>query len=526
MNDIFIKHTDGNATLEVAEALKQIKMTETNVIHFEKGRYTFFRAGTFEGRFYPSNNTSGLKSVVFPILNVKDLIIDGWDSEFVFCDRIFPFIIQNSENITLKNFNVDFSSPRHYEATVVRADEEGIELKIDRSLYKFDADGGSFNFYDGSYIDTTSNRKFFLNDLCKEARVAYLVAGETTDSLDNLPASVLRTDAYETENGIFLKYRKGSPVFRCDPNDTVFIGNEKGRENGIFFAEFSKNISLKNIKVFRGAGMGVIAQICTNISIDGLEIAPKKGRDKRLSITADGLHFVNCDGKITVKNSLIEKTIDDALNLHGVYSLVDEVLSSNSVRLRFGHFEQNGLIPFQAGDIAVVNDMKKGLEIGEARVAAVDFNEDRTNIVLTFENDISELIVPGNALENPGRMAELEFVNNRIYDTPHMRISTCKDAIVSDNQIYNTTIVVNDLYDYWYESGTVENLKIVNNEFKTGGNKLAIAVKSCRRGEGAKRHKNITIVHNSFDERIENIVTIDAVENLTMKDNVVVLKKN
>ena len=174
--------------------------------------------------------------------------------------------------------------------------------------------------------------------------------------------------------------------------------------------------------------------------------------------------------KITVKNSLIEKAIDDALNLHGVYSLVDEVLSSNSVRLRFGHFEQNGLIPFQAGDIAVVNDMKKGLEIGEARVAAVDFNEDRTNIVLTFETDISELIVPGNALENPGRMAELEFVNNRIYDTPHMLISTCKDAIVSDNQIYNTTIVVNDLYDYWYESGTVENLKIVNNEFRTGGN--------------------------------------------------------
>ena len=55
---------------------------------------------------------------------------------------------------------------------------------------------------------------------------------------------------------------------------------------------------------------------------------------------------------------------------------------------------------------------------------------------------------------------------------------------------------------------------------------MAIAVKSCRRGEGVKRHKNITIVHNSFDERIENIVTIDAVENLTMKDNVVVLKKN
>lgn len=91
MNDIFIKHTDGNATLEVAEALKQIKMTETNVIHFEKGRYTFFRAGTFEGRFYPSNNTSGLKSVVFPILNVKDLIIDGWDSEFSFFAIGFSF---------------------------------------------------------------------------------------------------------------------------------------------------------------------------------------------------------------------------------------------------------------------------------------------------------------------------------------------------------------------------------------------------------------------------------------------------
>lgn len=519
MNEIIIHNTDGNATPCIADALKNLKADEENTIKFEKGRYEFFGAGTLEENFYPSNNSSGRKNVVFPILNIENLTVDGGNSEFVFCDRIFPFVIQGCKNITLKNFDIDFSFPRHCEASVLSSDERGFELFIDKKLFDYDIKNGNLLFRVGSYTFSTPPRKFFLNDLSGGAPVAYLIAGDTSEKLENLPAPVLRTDASITEKGVYFKYRDKSPTVIYKPGDTVFIGNDENRENDVIFAEFSENIRFENIRIFRGAGMGIIAQICTDIFIDNLKIMPKAERDKLLSVTADGLHFVNCDGKITVKNSVIEKTVDDALNMHGVYALVGEVLSDRSIRLRFGHPEQNGLIPFQPGDTAVVNDMKKCTEKGSAVIKEVSCNKDRTNIILTFCEDISGLINAGDALENPGRMAELEFTDNRILNVPNIRVSTCKKAVISDNEICNATIVVNDLYDYWYESGTVEDLEISDNTFTEEDRKLAIVIESCRRGEQMKKHKNITLKNNSFNNPFEEAVKAVAVENLIIRDN-------
>lgn len=120
MNEIMIGPINGNATQSIVSALTMIKENEETLIRFEKGSYRFLKDGTLEDYFYPSNNTSGRKNVVFPILNIKNLTIDGGGSEFVFCDRIFPFVIQNCENITLKNFSIDFSFPRHCEARLSR----------------------------------------------------------------------------------------------------------------------------------------------------------------------------------------------------------------------------------------------------------------------------------------------------------------------------------------------------------------------------------------------------------------------
>lgn len=519
MNVIQVNRVSGNAVPAVRQALSRVRAGEENLIRFEKGSYHFFKDGTFEGDFYPSNNTSGRKNVVFPILGLKNLTLDGAGSEFVFCDRVFPFVVQNCEAVTLKNFDIDFSFPRHCEATVQSADGRGFELKIDRKRFDFEVENGHLIFHIGSYIASSADRRFFLDDLSGGAPPAYLFAGDTADSTENLPALVLLTDAEETESGVFFKYRAGSAVMHYRPGDILFIGNDERRENDVIFAEFSKEVRFERIRMFRGAGMGIIAQICTDVSVEGLEIFPKSGRDTLLSITADALHFVNCDGKITVRNCTIAKTIDDALNIHGVYSLVDEVLSENRVRLRFGQISQNGLIPFQAGDTAVVNDMESGIEKGSAAVRAVSFAENRTDIILTFEADISKLICVGDALENPGRMAELEFVNNRISDLPHLRVSTCKHAVISGNIIRNATIVVDDLYDYWYESGAVEDLEISGNTFCETGGRPAIVVRSCRKGEHSKKHRKVTVVGNRFNQPQSEAVEISAVEESVLTGN-------
>ena len=95
---------DANATPLVIRALSQLK--DGGTLIFEPGEYHFYEEGT-ESRFLaPSNNSTGKKNIVFPIIDCRDLMIDGGGSTFVFHDLAFPFVIRNSRGVTVKNMTV------------------------------------------------------------------------------------------------------------------------------------------------------------------------------------------------------------------------------------------------------------------------------------------------------------------------------------------------------------------------------------------------------------------------------------
>lgn len=127
-NIIYIKNTKANATVLVREALEKIKKGVKNIIRFDKSVYRFYKEGCYTGVFYTSNNISGEKNVVFPVLDTDNLVIDGNGSEFIFCDIIYPFVIQNCRNVKLQNFSVDFGFVKYSQATVVSSDDQGFEL--------------------------------------------------------------------------------------------------------------------------------------------------------------------------------------------------------------------------------------------------------------------------------------------------------------------------------------------------------------------------------------------------------------
>lgn len=102
---------------------------------------------------------------------------------------------------------------------------------------------------------------------------------------------------------------------------------------------------------------------------------------------------------------------------------------------------------------------------------------------------------------------------------PHLRVSTCKHAVISGNIIRNATIVVDDLYDYWYESGAVEDLEISGNTFCETGGRPAIVVRSCRKGEHSKKHRKVTVVGNRFNQPQSEAVEISAVEESVLTGN-------
>ena len=74
---INIRHTSGNATPDVVNALSAIKAAGGGELHFETGEYHFYKEGARKEFFAVSNNSACDKYIVFPVVGMRDLVIDG-----------------------------------------------------------------------------------------------------------------------------------------------------------------------------------------------------------------------------------------------------------------------------------------------------------------------------------------------------------------------------------------------------------------------------------------------------------------
>ena len=101
-NIIKISPTSDNMTPIFKKILKEIQHAKNEtVIELEPGDYYFKRAGSEKRKLFSSGGKSCENFVLFPIENINNLTIEGNGARFVYCDRIQPFFITHSENITL-----------------------------------------------------------------------------------------------------------------------------------------------------------------------------------------------------------------------------------------------------------------------------------------------------------------------------------------------------------------------------------------------------------------------------------------
>lgn len=129
--------------------------------------------------------------------------------------------------------------------------------------------------------------------------VCYLFAGDCPDEREGLPAPYLETDAQTEAGGIRFTYRPGSRRKPFCVGDLLLVSHDENRENANIFAEFSEDLCFCGLTMLRGAGMGIIAQLCRHITIDRLTVR-SRSPESSYSITADAIHLVNCDGQARI----------------------------------------------------------------------------------------------------------------------------------------------------------------------------------------------------------------------------------
>ena len=116
---------DGSdSTWAVHLALQNMQDRKSAKLVFPKGRYHFWPHLAHEQYLFPSNNDPGLKRVVFPLAGLSDIEIDGAGSIFVFHGRVVPFVVENSRNVRLTNFSIDWDRTFHNEGEVLDAAKE------------------------------------------------------------------------------------------------------------------------------------------------------------------------------------------------------------------------------------------------------------------------------------------------------------------------------------------------------------------------------------------------------------------
>lgn len=517
MHRIDLQAPQGNATPLLVKTL--LSAREGDVICLNGGTWHFDSEGCYEQYFAPSNNANGLKKVIFPLIARKNITLDGGGAHLLFHSRVFPFIINGCEDIRIENLIIDFSFPRYAVAEVLQSDEQGFSLRVDEDLYPWRTVNGAWEFQAGNEVRTTAEKKFFLSG---DGLCCYLVAGETRDPLFNLAAALLRTDARRTQpNIIRFDYRPDSARLKAVPGQKIIVSNDENRENDVFFIENSRGLAVRHVDIVRGAGMGFIGQMSRDLLFEDVHIHVAPGRSEPHAITADAFHFVNCDGRLTLRRCAVSDSLDDAINVHGIYTRVIDC-QGDTLTAALGHQEQYGLTPFRPGDQLRITPANGAAEYGALTVRECRLSEDEKSLLIRFDN-LRGALQPGDFLDCPMRAPELLVEESSFVRCPRVLLSSSQKTIVRGNHFSLLgAVTAIDGMAYWYESGLASDLLIENNRFDHSGLKGAGALSALidSREPTRRMHKNIRILNN---EIIGTDILLNAshVDGLTLHGNTV-----
>lgn len=458
-----------NASPVVRKAIAKIKAEcrdgEKVILRFPAGRYNFHEAGSTVREYYISNHDQdNPKKVGIALEDMKNLTIDGQGSEFVFYGRMIPVSLLRSENCVLKNFSIDFEQPHIAQIQVVENDpEKGItfepapwvDYRISKdSVFEGLGEGWVMRYSWGIAFDgKTKHVVYNTSDIGCPTKGAFEVAPRRICS---------------------PKWKDA----RLVPG-TVVAMRGWGRPTPGIFMSHDVNTSLLDVKVHYAEGMGLLAQLCEDITLDGFGVCLKGNNDPRYFTTqADATHFSGCKGKIVSKNGLYEGMMDDAINVHGTYLKVIKRVDDHTLIGRYMHDQSWGFEWGRPGDdVQFVRSETMELIGKQNQITAIrpyDKGEIRgaREFSITFKEAIDPAIneKSGFGIENLTWTPEVLFAGNTIRNNRARGtlFSTPKKTVVEDNLFDHTSgtaILLCGDCNGWFETGACRDVTIRRNRF-------------------------------------------------------------
>lgn len=487
------------------------ELKDGGIISLEEKEYHIYPDFCYDRYGFISNHDHGLKQVAFLIENKNDITIDGNGAKLIFHGRISPFWIVGSKNIAVKNISFTYERPFFTEGEILAASHDEVVLKIDKKKYPYRIIDKEIYFYDEERWSNNYIKWFIEFD---KERHAPAYAQRGSDLREQ------RVKVEELQEGVVKFKAKFSELHNV--GNIINITHEQRYTPGIFIHE-SEKVLLEKIHIMHAGAMGVIAQNSKDITLDGVVI---KAIDSMVSCNNDGTHFVNCDGKVELKNSTIMHQLDDGINLHGVYNLIKKIVG-NKLIIENVHFQQAGNNVYRKGDkIAIVaHDTEKVVTYCNV-LESITMNKDYVQLTV---DDIS-MIKEGDVTENVTRMPELTVSNCFFADNRAraLLLSTNKKVVVENNKIHSsgTAINIGGEIEKWYESGSAQDILIRNNVFENcgyakWGRALITDGKPLEKENDIFFHHGIVIEDNKILSFNKCILSFGKVDGLIFRNNMI-----
>lgn len=526
-----------DATPIVVEAIKKCKKDGIRKLEFPKGTYHFYPTFAPDRYCAITNNDNGLKRTAFPIIDFDGLEIDGNGSEFIFHGKMLPFIIEESKNIIIKNFSINWEVPFYLQGKVVDNNQADKTFDIEvQTPYKV-SDGRlylSLEREDSPY-ERMYGFRFAIGEKYDQIVGQNIIWNPETMAplYDHVKYSGFDVHQFPSKELASGSVRLTTRYPEVPPVGTIFVSKGEylyNRQNPAFRLFKSQNLFFENVTVHHAGAMGLIAERCENITLDGFNVVLKEGEGRMVTTTADATHFCNCKGEIIIRNCTFENMLDDATNIHGTYVRVNKILDDYRVAVETYHPHQNDYIFGEAGDSVRIINNSLTPTTGNLVLTNVERINEKISI-LTFNESVKGKVEKYYGIENiswyPTALLENNIVrNNRARS---FLISVPRKVIVRNNYFSSQMAslrITGDL-GLWNESGPCDSLIIENNTFENcayGGNGAQSVIMIDPQYDkdsdiSGKYSRNIIIRNNEIKTFDSSILLAISVEGLIFEGN-------
>ena len=509
-------------------ALRALREAPGSTLRLARGTYHFRSSGALRKHFHISNHEQPLwHPVSIPLVDLRDVTIDGQGSLFLFHGIVQPVLIQDSERIVIRNIAFDYAIPPHSQGLITRADPGSYDVEVDPERFPHEIRNGWFVFKGEGWERRDAGTGIIFRGTTGE-----IVPG-TSDYTYMGPLTVVAPGTYRVERnladagiraGDVITFRHDLWISRPHPAVTLYR---------------ARQVRFDHSPIHAAHGMGLLAQRSEDIHIRGGGSHPREGTGRRFSTNADATHFSNCKGRIIVEDGRYEGMMDDAINVHATCLRIEEIMDPHTIRCRYVHPQAVGFETFLPGETLRFIQARPLTPRDPNPVVSVRKTGTR-EVILGLQQPVPAGIGPGDAVENADWFPEVMFRRNVVRNNRARGalFTTPRSVWVEDNlfeRVAGSAILLAGDANGWYESGACADVRIRRNRFRdnlTSRFQFTEALISIYpevpdlAGQTEYYHRNVRIERNVFETFDVPLLFAISTRGIQFRGNQIIYNRN